>query len=176
MVFCNFPYFFDVRSPGPSSSFFCISPCYLSLSFPREALLYRLEVVWNGNGLCPLGGRLTSLPVTLGMSSASKSLLLLHISVPLPVHLIRMLSALNGDSIADGFRIGCLSSQSWMLCEYVFVIWWFRSNGVRSKVIGIGLSSTSVCVIDISKYTRSSLIRSLYIMSYIGAPLFYHDF
>ena len=57
-------------------------------------------------------------------------------------------------------RMGCLSSQSCMLREYEFVIWWSSSISVRSKVIGIALSSTSVCVIDISKCSRSSLIRS----------------
>ena len=69
-------------------------------------------------------GRLVSLLVTWGVSSASKILLLLHISTPLPVHRMRMHSDLNGGSIAEVFRlstirIGCLFSQSWMMGEYV---------------------------------------------------------
>ena len=65
-----------------------------------------------GGHTCLLDGRLTFLPVTLGVCSASKSFLLLHISTPLPVQLIRMHSDPNGGSIAEEFclsitRIGC---------------------------------------------------------------------
>ena len=35
-----------------------------------------------------------------------------------------------------------------MLREYVFLIWWSSNISVKSKLIGIGLSLTSVCVID----------------------------
>ena len=134
------------------------SVLYLSLSF-------RLEVVCNGMVCILLCGRLTFLRVTLGVSFASKSLLLLHISTPLPVHRIRMLADLKEGSIAEEFclsitRIECLSSQSWILRECMNVTWWSRSFSVRSRVMGIGLSSTSVCVIDISKYLRSSLRHS----------------
>ena len=62
-------------------------------------------------------GRLVLLLVTWGVSSASKILLMLHISTPLPVHCMQMHSDPNGGSIAEGYRlstirIGCLSSQS----------------------------------------------------------------
>ena len=50
-------------------------------------------------------GRLVFLLVTWRVSSASKTLLLLHISTPLPVHRMRMPSDPNGGSIAERFRL-----------------------------------------------------------------------
>ena len=86
-------------------------------------------------------GRLVLLLVTWVVSSGSHILLLLRISIPMRMH-----SDLNGGSIAEGFRlstitirIGCLSSQSWMMGKYVLVIWRTSSISVRPKVIGIGL-------------------------------------
>ena len=84
-------------------------------------------------------------------------------STPLDIYRIRMHSDPNGASIPEGFRllitlIGCSSSQIWMSRDYVFVIWWSRSISVRSKVIVIGLSSTSVCVIDIAKYSTKKVV------------------
>ena len=63
--------------------------------------------------LCVLcRGRLVLLLLAFGVSTVSKSLLLLHMSTPLSVHCMRMHSAPIGDSIAEGFRrstirIGC---------------------------------------------------------------------
>ena len=87
-------------------------------------------------------GRLTFLPVTLKVLSASKYLLLLRTSTPLVVHRIRI-------QIAVWFRlsltsIGCSSSYTWMTHEYVYVIRWSSSIIVKSKVIEIRILSTSV--------------------------------
>ena len=53
-------------------------------------------------------GRLVLVPVTRGVSAASKIILLLYISTPLPVHRMRMHSDPNRGSIAEGFRLLCV--------------------------------------------------------------------
>ena len=51
--------------------------------------LYRLEVFRNGVRLCPVLRLSCFTSISLGVSTVSKNLLLLHMSTPLPVHRLR---------------------------------------------------------------------------------------
>ena len=151
---------------------------YATLLAGSAVLFYEIlsKPLW---ALIVVYGRLTFLPVALVVTSAAKHPQLLHSSTPLTVHRIWMHSDLNGGLIAVGFRlsmtrIGCSSNQTWISREYVCVIWWSSSIKFMSKVIGIGLSSTSVSVIAISKLPGGNL-DALGVLCRIGAAFFDND-
>ena len=91
------------------SAFYLAASSVLSLSCPCLFLGGPTCIGWKYFAtvlVCVLcGGRHASLPVTWGVPAASKILLLLHMSTPLPVHRMRMHSDLYGGSIAEGFRL-----------------------------------------------------------------------
>ena len=96
--------------------------------------VYRLDVFRNGISLRPVlwAPRFTSSYLGgvfwVKDSFVAPYILYFEVSTPLPVHRMRMHLDPNGGSFAEEFRclatirIGCLSSQSWIMGEYLFVI------------------------------------------------------
>ena len=100
----------------------------LSLSLPRWAYLYRLELFCNCISLCPaLWAPRFSSSYLGGIFCIKDFSVVPYInSAACPSYPNALRS--NGGSIAEGFRLsithfGCLSCQSWMMREYVFGIW-----------------------------------------------------
>ena len=79
-------------------------------------------------------GRLVLLLLTWGVSTVSKNLCCsiypLHC---LSINALRSKRRLDRRWVSSTIRIGCFSSQSWIVREYAFVIWWTISISVGQK-------------------------------------------